>query len=386
MKQEIITYLSTLKEDLKNISHYLYQYPEQSFCEHKSYDFIVNFLKNKQFEVIENILDIPTSFVAKYGNGHPKICYICEYDSPCTQGHVLGTNLVSTISIGAALGLSKVISKTGGTVILLGCPGEVSNGSLIAMTRQKLLDDIDVVLMARPHTITAQICSSPAILPLKINYCCNKNNGCNEDSIYNAFDACIFTLNVINTLVKGSSKDCSIDLVSIKGSTAPCILSNNVETSFCIKAPNLSTAEKISEKIKSTINISKELMNIDSSMSLCEIPSDNFITNNTLGRIFAHNLKEIGIIDDSKTINIPSRLSLGSLSHSIPCICSYISIVDNENIKYASEHFAEATISDFAQNRVIKTSQALAITGLDLIEKDSLLLECKKEQINKCRV
>ncbi|WMJ79993.1 M20 family peptidase [Clostridium sp. MB40-C1] len=380
MKQEIITYLSTLKEEIKNISYYLYQYPEQSFCEHKSYDFIVNFLKNKQFEVIENILDIPTSFIAKYGNGHPKICYICEYDSPCTQGHVLGTNLVSAISIGAALGLSKVIPKTGGTVILLGCPGEVSNGSLIAMTRQKLLDDVDAVLMVRPHTTTAQICSSPAVLPLKINYCCNENEGCNKNSVYSAFDACIFTLNVINTLVKGFSKDCSIDLVSIKGSTAPCVLPNNVETSFSIKAPNLDMAEKISDKIKATINISKDLMNITSSISLCEIPSENFISNNTLGRIFAHNLKEIGIIDDIQTINIPSRLNMGSLSHNIPCICFYISILDNESIQYSSENFAEKTISDFAQDRVIKTAQALAITGLDLIEKDSLLLECKKEQ------
>ena len=141
MRQEIITYLSTIEEDIKNISNYLYQYPEQSFCEHKAYDYIINILKNKEFEVTENILDIPTSFIAKYGEGHPKICYICQYDCPCTKGHILGTNLVSSMSIGAALCLSKVIPKTGGSVTVLGCPGEVSSGSLIAMQKQGLLSD-----------------------------------------------------------------------------------------------------------------------------------------------------------------------------------------------------------------------------------------------------
>lgn len=380
MRQEIITYLSTIEEDIKNISNYLYQYPEQSFCEHKAYDYIINILKNKEFEVTENILDIPTSFIAKYGEGHPKICYICQYDCPCTKGHILGTNLVSSMSIGAALCLSKVIPKTGGSVTVLGCPGEVSSGSLIAMQKQGLLSDFDAILMAKPHTTTAEILSAPATLPLQVNYSCNKEEGCTENSTYNSFDACIFTLNAINTLVKGFSQDCSIDLVSIKGNTSPCILPNTVETSFCIKAPTLDIADNIYQRINTIINLSKDLMNIDASISLSEVPCEHFKSNTTINRIFAHNLRESGIIDDKQSIDIPSKLSLGTLSDNIPCMCFYIGITNDELTTYASERFSEATISQFAQDRVLKVIQALAVTGLDLIESDSLLREAKEGQ------
>lgn len=382
MKQEIITYLSTIKDDINNITKYLYEHSEESFCEHEAYNYIISLLKSKDFKVTENLLEIPTSFMAEYGNGHPKICYICEYDSQYKKGHkspILGSNLISSISIGAALGLSKVINKIGGSVILLGCPGEYVNGSKVAMVKQGIFEDIDTVLMAQPHTITAEVCTSPATLPLEITYSCNKDCGCTEKSPFDAFDACIFTLNSINTLVKSFSNNCSIDTVSIKGSSMPCIPPNTVETNFYIKGPNLEIVEELVEKIKRVAASSKDLMNISSTVALHEVPYENFISNKILNRIFAHNLKESGIIDDGKTIDIPYGLSLGNVSHIIPCIRPYISMVEDNNIQYGTDAFADATLSPYAQDRVLKAAQALALTGVDLIEKDSLLGEAKIE-------
>lgn len=382
MKQEIITYLSTIKDDINNITKYLYDHPEESFCEHNAYNYIINLLKDKNFKVTENLLEIPTSFMAEYGNRHPKICYICEYDSPYQKGHkshILGSNLISSISIGAALSLSTVVEKIGGTVILLGCPGEYINGSKVAMVKQGIFEDIDAVLMAQPHTITAEVRTSPATLPLEITYSCNEESGCTEKSTYNAFDACIFTLNSINTLIKGFSNNCSIDTVSIKGDSMPCIPPNTVETNLYIKGPNLEIIEEISEKIKRVVASSRDLMNINSNVTLHEVPYKNFISNKTLSRIFAHNLKESGIIDDGKILDIPYGLSLGNVSHIIPCIRPYVSMVEDKNVQYGTDDFADASLSSYAQDRVLKTAQALAITGVDLIEKDSLLGEAKME-------
>src|SRR3712207_1922897 len=112
MKQEIIKHIISMENDLFNISKYLYENPEESFCEHKAHDYLINILKQNNFEIKEKFLDIPTAFMAKFGDGHPKICYICEYDCGCKKGHIVGSNLVSSMSIGAAIGLSKVIPKT----------------------------------------------------------------------------------------------------------------------------------------------------------------------------------------------------------------------------------------------------------------------------------
>lgn len=379
MKQETIRHLSSIEEDIYNIAKYLYDYPEESFCEHKAYEYLTNILKNNDFKIGNNFLDIPTAFMAQYGEGHPKICYICEYDCVCKKGHILGTNLVSAMSIGAALALSKAIPEIGGSVVVIGCPGEFLGGSKVVMAKQGVFEDIDAVLMAQPSTINANCCSSPAVLPVKITYCCEKAHGCSESNTYSAFDACLFTLNSINTIAKGYSKDCSIDRISINGDLAHYILPNNIESCFHIKASNLTTAQEIKNKLVRISSTLKELMNIDSEVSLSEVPYENFIANKTLCRIFSHNLKEAGIINISEEINLPYGLSLGNVSHLVPSLRYLIGITEDSSTKYASEAFGEATLSPFAMEKVMNAVKVLAFTGIDLIEQQTLISESKLE-------
>lgn len=111
MKQKIVSYLKSIESDLFNISKYLYDNPETSFNEYKSCKYLIDILKKNNFNVQENYYNIPTSFYAEFGKGYPKICFFCEYDAPSEIGHVSGHNLVSSISLGAALSLSKVIDN-----------------------------------------------------------------------------------------------------------------------------------------------------------------------------------------------------------------------------------------------------------------------------------
>lgn len=383
MKQAIIKYLMSNEEDLYNISKYLYENPEESFCEHKASDYLIKILKDNNFKIKKNFLDMPTAFMAQFGEGHPKICYICEYDSVYKKGHMIGTNLVPSMTLGAALGLSKVIPEVGGSVIVIGCPGELLGGSKVVMSKQGVFEDIDVVFNVQPHTINANCNTSPAVLPINIKYSCDTSSDCTKHNPYSAFDACLFTLNSINLLAKGYSKDCSIDRISINGDLAPFIPPNNVDICFYIKAPDLNIAQEISEKVKTIALSLKELMNIDSKVFLHEVPYKNFVSNKTLSRIFSHNLKEVGTIDINEEINLTHGLSIGNVSNIVPTLEFLIKITDDESIEYASEEFKKATLCSFARNKVLDASKALALTGLDLINSETLLTESKLE-IDKC--
>ena len=170
MKQEIISYISSIKEDIYNLSNYLYTNPETSYKEYKGCSYIINMLKAHDFKIQENYCNIPTSFYAQYGNGHPKICYICKYTSTENAGHIFGNNVNASISIAAALGLSKVISKSGGSVIVLGCPGEYSNGAELTLTKEKCFEDIDVIIAPHCDITNAESGTSMATIPIKIKY------------------------------------------------------------------------------------------------------------------------------------------------------------------------------------------------------------------------
>jgi metal-dependent amidase/aminoacylase/carboxypeptidase family protein len=322
---------------------------------------------------------MPTSFYAEYGSGHPKICYLCEYDAIKDKGHITGHNMVTAMSMGAALGLSKIIETIGGSVVIIGCPGEYIGGSKVTMVKQGIFEDIDVVLMAHPDIVTAESGTSSAILPISIKYTSKNAFTFTEPEGYSSLDGSLFTFTGLNYLTKGFPKGISLDGIIVSGGTTPSMFPNTSESKFYIRASSILSAQLIEKKIRELITAISSLMDIESEISYYELPYKELISNRTLSRIFCHNLKENGIIDCLQPRNIAAGLSLGNVSHVVPCIHPYICIVENENIKYSSEEFGRATLSDFAVERMLNAAQALAITGFDILSKEELLNEIRNE-------
>jgi metal-dependent amidase/aminoacylase/carboxypeptidase family protein len=276
MKREVMSFLNSIQSDIFQISKYIYENSEDSFHEYKCCDYLVKKLMFYNFNVTKNYLDIPTAFYAQYGKGHPKICFLCEYDGVINSGHIYGHNLVCSMSVGAAVGLSKVLSKPYGSAIVIGCPGEILGGSKITMARQGAFEDIDAVLIAKPHVVTAT-----------------------------------------------------------------------------------------------------------SGTSLNKFPYDNLISNETLSRLFSHNLKETGIIYIRPALNMASHLSLANVSHLVPTLEAFISIAEDKQITYGTKAFADSTLAPLATRRTLQVCNALALTGIDLIEKQNLLAEAKGQLFSK---
>ncbi|SHE45360.1 amidohydrolase [Clostridium fallax] len=380
MKQKIISYLSTEKDDLYKLCNYLYENPEDSYKEHKSCEYISNFLSQRGFDVEKNFLGIDNSFIAKKGSGHPKICYLCEYDAIKNEGHITGHNLLTTISVTASIALGKIIDNFQGTVILIGCPGEYLGGTKSTMAHQKVFDDIDIVMEAHPDIVTCESGTSSAIIPLKVSFLGNNGLKFLNENNYSSLDAILCYFSLINSLSKGLPKDVNIDSILSKGGNTPSLVPLESEAKFYIRSNEMDTAKIIEEKLRNCANYITELMGIQNSVSLYEPPSEELLTNITLNRLFSHNLKENGIIDICDPRNIIAGLSLGSVSHIAPSIHPYISIVEpNSTIKYGTKDFAKHTLSEYAQEQGLKAALSLAFTGLDLIENENLLAEVKSE-------
>ncbi|APC84672.1 M20 family peptidase [Clostridium botulinum] len=384
MKQKIVSYLKSIESDLFNISKYLYDNPETSFNEYKSYKYLIDILKKNNFNVQENYYNIPTSFYAEFGKGYPKICFFCEYDAPSEIGHVSGHNLVSSISLGAALSLSKVIDNFSGTIIVMGTPGESLSGSKVTLAKQGAFKDIDVGLMVHPDEVTCQSGSSMAILPLKIKFRGKETLSYENTNVFSSLNGLLYTFNSINLLKQSINKNFHVDKLVINSGKDPYISSNTTEAKFYIRSKSISTAIYVEKQIRKIVDNVNSLLNLDSEICFFELPYRELITNKRLSRLFCHNLKEAGIIDICNEKNTVSGLSLGTVSHSIPCIHPYISILDkNSSVNYFTKEFADETLTKHAQQNALKASQALSLTALDLIQNDMLLKEVKKEFFNK---
>ena len=379
MRQEVISYLSTEKEALFNLCKFLHDNPEDSYKEYDACKYICNFLRDRDFDVREKFLDLDTAFYAKKGNGYPKICFLCEYDAIKSKGgHITGHNLLTTISITSALGLSKVIEKSGGTVILIGCPGEYLGGTKSTYVRQGIFDDIDVVLTAHPDIVTSESGTSKAIIPLKVTFKGHDGLSFLDFDSFTSLDGTMLTFNVINALSKGFCKKANIHTILSQGGVTPLLRPVESEGKLYIRAESTKTAKCIENKIRNLVACISDTMNLESCVELYEPPNEELLSNQVLNRLYSHNLKENGIINIGKPRDIDAGLSLGTVSHKVPCIHPYINIVDNVNIDYGTKEFADATISSFAQEQALLASYALISTALDLIESDFLLSEVKE--------
>lgn len=382
MKQEILSFLSTIEDEICNISKNIYEISEESFHENKSSNYLSELLNKHNFKIQKNYLNINTSFKAEFGSGHPKICFLCHYDGINGNGQIYGHNMQSAMSIGAAISLSKIIPKISASIVVIGCPGEILSGSELTMIHQGAFEDLDIVLMAQPYTKTAIIENSKAILPIELK-CENILKPFEKISqSYSPIDSCLFMLDNINFIIKEFQSNSYIKNININSNYKN---SNTIETifRFLITSSNIKIATEIQDKIDNFICSSRESLNIKSKLHMYDLPCKEIIPNDTLCRLFSHNLKEIGITDISSPENIEYNLSIGNVSHEIPTIDYCINITKDKNIQYGTKEFAISTQSNFANRRLIKTAGTLAITALDLIEKEALLSEAKIELSHK---
>lgn len=381
MKQEIISFISSCEDDIKKLALYLYENPEISYNEHNSSKYICDMLKKYNFNITEKFLDIDNAFFAQKGSGYPKICFLCEYDAIEDGGHITGHNLVTTTSVTAAIALGNIIDKIGGSSILIGCPGEYLGGTKGTMVRQGIFEDIDVVMVAHPDIETCESGSSSAIIPLGLKFIGDKGLSFLNQKAYTPLDATLLTLNILESIKKGFPDNLEISSIISNGGYTPLLLPSKSEIKFYIRAMNKELAELGDNKVRTIAQHVTELTNIEHQFFLYECPNQELITNRTLNRLFSHNLKENGIIHINPPKNIYAGLSIGDVSHKVPCIHPYISVLDenNKDIQYGSIEFAKNTISDFAIKQCIIAGTSLANTAIDLIENEKLLQEVKTE-------
>ena len=383
MKQEMLSYIEKNKEDFKDLNKFLYNNPEKSYNEFNSYNYICNFLKKYNFEVEENFLDLKTSFRASKGSGCPKVCFLCEYDAIPNEGHITGHNLLTTTSLMAALALSSIIDKIGGSVVIIGCPGEYLGGTKSVMVKQGVFEEIDVVLVAHPDVVTSESGSSSAIIPLSIKFIGHSGLSFLNKGTYTSLDGILLTFNILNSLLKGFPDDVEVNSILSNGGFTPLLLPIESEAKFYIRAPEMDIARIVENKLREIAIYVSKLIRVQNSISLYEPENEELITNRALNRLFSHNLKETGIINIDGPRDIYSGLSLGIVSKNVPCIQPFFSIIEESTIRYGTKDFANATISDYALNEAIKTALALAFTGYDIISKDNLLAEVKNEFYKK---
>jgi amidohydrolase len=381
MKDIIVKEIQALKEQLCEISDYIANNPEMGDQEFKAVEKLTSFLKSKGFSVETNIIGKPTAFKSVYDSKKPgpTVSFLCEYDALPGIGHGCGHNMIGTMSCGAAAGLSKVLDKTGGRIVVLGTPAEETSGAKVYMAEKGVFNDIDVAMILHPEDKTYESGNSLAMDALQFDFSGKSSHAASSPHKgINALDAVILTFNGINALRQHLTTDVRIHGIVKEGGKAANIVPDKAVAQFYVRAGKKEYLTEVTEKVKNIARGAALMTGAGLEISNYELSYDDMKTNQNLSRAFTANLKLAGIDEIHPERSSYGSMDMGNVSNVVPAIHPYISISDTGLPGHTPE-FRDATLGDKAHDALVKGACTLALTGYDVLTDKELLRRIKEE-------
>jgi len=381
MKNQIISEVKQIKNELWDISDYIYHHPELGDNEFLAVEKLTGFLKAHSFKTEVGICNLATAFKAEYDSGKkgPTVAFLCEYDALPSIGHGCGHNMIGTMSAGAAVALSSVIEKTGGKIVVFGTPAEETNGAKVILSREGAFREVDAALILHPDGKTYESGPSLALEAIQIIFTGKSSHAAAapEDGI-NALDGVIQTFNGINALRQHLTSDVRIHGIICDGGAAPAIVPDRAEAKFYVRARKKKYLQEVLEKVKNVVRGAAMVTGASVEILRYELPNDDMNTNEPLSEAFNENMKLAGITDINPPRKSLASIDMGNVSYVVPSIHPWLGIGDEELGLHTVE-MAEHTISEKGHEALLKGAAALALTGYDVLTDKELLVRIKRD-------
>ena len=243
----------------------LWEWAEVGYQEQKSSGLLQSELKAHGFKITPGVAEIPTAFVAEYGEGGPVIAILAEYDalpginqdavaprSPIEgkgAAHACGHNLFGAGSVEAAIAVSKWLRQTGtpGRVRLYGTPAEEGGSGKVYMVRAGLFDDVDIALHWHAddeNSAAAQTTLANRSAKFRFRGVSAHAAGAPEKA-RSALDGVESFNMMVNMMREHIPQDSRIHYVITEGGTAPNVVPDFAEVFYYVRHPAPSEVDAI---------------------------------------------------------------------------------------------------------------------------------------------
>ena len=367
-------------DDYMNFVNEMYEKPELGFKEYNSQKLLVDYLKEAGFDV-ETHLAVETDFVATYKaqKEGPTIAFMCEYDALPEVGHGCGHNLIAGIGVAAGEGLKAIIEEIGGTIKVVGTPGEENFGGKVEMVKAGVFNDVDVALMVHPGTKNGLGGTSNALNPIKFEFFGKNAHGCHPQDGASALDAAVMTYMQINLLRQFVEPKTYIHGIMREGGKAANVIPAYASLEYYFRAPTMKYALEVTEKAINCAKGACQATGTTFKTSIYECPYEDTLVNYGLAEMLKEKYEMLGV-QDIQPVNEEGGGStdVGSVSYVCPTIQGGIKIA-GEEVTGHSKEMADATITEEGKQALLNASKAIAYVACDLICDESKMNKIKEE-------
>ena len=373
LKLKVKDNLESQRQQLIQLSLNIHDNPELGFAEEKASAWLTSYLEDSGFHVERGIAGLATAFRAIYGQGSPRIALLAEYDALPKIGHGCGHNIIATSALGAAVASKSVIDQLGGSVVVLGTPGEEVFGGKIDMVKAGTFKEIDVAMIVHPNLrnmvdIQALACSS-----LEVEFFGQPAHAAAQPyKGINALEAMILAFTSINSLRQHIRSEARIHGIITDGGEAPNIVPAHSAAVFLIRAPDNEYLAELKDKVLNCFTGASVASGARLEYRWKDRAYAPMKNNATLAQLFSQNLESLGrhveAFDPSFGFG---STDMGNVSQVVPSIHPTIAIASAEVFIHTQE-FASAAASEAGHEGLMDAAKAMAMTVADILQPGML--------------
>lgn len=381
LKEKVMAEIEANKQDLINISDYIFKNPELGFEEFKAVDILTKQLEENGFELQRGVAGLETAFKAVFKGqpGGPVIGILAEYDALPEIGHACGHNLIATISVGAAIAVSKILPELKGSLVVYGTPAEEGGGGKVTMVQKGCFQELDCAMIIHPadETMVDDISLANENLVFTF-YGKAAHAAAFPHKGINALDAVIQTFNNINALRGHLTDDIRIHGIITKGGIATNIVTELAEAKFSVRALRRKELNTVVEKIYRCAEAATIATGTKVEINKEGYGYDEIMNNKVLTSLLKENYISLGEKVGERTIEQGlGSTDMGNVTQVVPGFQSYVGI--GQELATHTIEFAQAANGPTGHKALITATKALGMTVVDLLENPDLLMKAKDE-------
>ena len=380
LKPRVISEIENHRDELKDLSLRIHSNPETAFQEEKAATWLTDYLKEKGFSIEKGICGLATAFRAGYGKGKPVIALLAEYDALPKLGHACGHNIIATSAVGAGVAAKLAVDEFGGTVQVMGTPGEEMYGGKVYMVRKGAFKGVDAAMMVHPAGLNTAATKFLACQTLEVEFFGKPAHAAARPEVgINALEAMLMSYAAINSLRQHIKDSARIHGIITDGGEAANIVPAHTAGHFIVRAAEDSYLDELKERVLNCFMGAATATGAKLKYKWGEARYAPLCNNFTLARMFRKNLQSLGrrvhLVDPR--IGIGSS-DIGNVSRVVPSIHPLIAIASARAVTH-SPQFAKTAASEAGMRGLIDAAKALAMTVVDLMAEPAMLVKAKKE-------
>lgn len=297
------------------LSNEVWGYAELGYKETESAKTLEDALEEGGFKLERGVADIPTAFVASYGNADgPVIGILGEFDAlpglsqDCVPyrkplengapGHGCGHNLLGVAGLAACMAVKQAIDagEVKGMIKYFGCPAEEGGAGKAFMARAGVFDGVDICLTWHPDMFNGTMYTN-FLANYRVSFKFHGKTAHAAADPFNgrsALDA-VELMNVgVNYLREHMIPDARVHYVIINGGgIAPNVVPDEAESLYSVRAPRTDQLDELFERVK---NIAKgaALMTDTKLDIVVNSGMSNMLLNDTINEVLQSKLAEVG--------------------------------------------------------------------------------------------